>query len=456
MKDRVHSAIRASAADFTDIRLERSWVSTIARRGVRHEGASTGVDQGGCVRVLNHGHGWGLASFTDLEDLSAAVERAQAMSRSIALPDPIPWVEALAHEDDVQADLDGDVREVPLEDKYALVARLGEDLLGTDRRIGASKVAYRDEVTEYCYGNSEGTLITQLRPEFTLSVAVWAREGGTEERALASVGRRRGWDTVQGVPEALLEAARTAVELLGASRVREGRYPVVLDPKMAGVLIHETIGHMCEADTEDGDETRLLPLGHHLGRECLTVVDDGHATGLRGSLPYDDEGTPTRRTVLVQHGVVVGHLHTRETASRMGEAPTGNGRALSYRHEPIVRMTNTGLVQGSGTLQDLLEGIDEGVYAMDAVAGRRHGEDCSYTAGYGRMIRNGQLAEVVKGVTVSGNVFELLGSIDAVAEDFAWNESGGGCRKAGQGPLSVAEGAPHVRLASAAVGVPRL
>ena len=456
MKDRVRDAISASRADYTEIRLERSWVTTIAQRGRRLEGATTGIDEGGCVRVLHRGHGWGLASFTSLEQLPAMVERARELSLAVRLDDPIPWAPVPAREDDVLLDLDGDVRGVPLDEKRAYVGRLNAAMMEYDRRIVTTKVAYRDEVTEYWYGNSEGTLIYQQRPEFTISAQVVARESGTEEQALESVGQRSGWNSARDEEHRFRAAAQRAIDLLAAPRVRHGRYPVVLDPRFAGVMAHEAVGHLSEADVilEDPQVAAMLPLGRKVGPDCLTIGDDGRVAGLRGTLPYDDEGTPTQRTLLIQHGVVVGRLHSRETAARMEEEPTGNARALSYRYPPIVRMTNTFVGHGEGQLDDLLSGIDLGVYAGDVLAGRTHLDTFSYTAAYGRMIRDGQLAEVVKGVTIAGNVLDMLGAIDRVGGDFAWTESGGGCGKDGQSPLPVAEGAPHVRVSSLTVGRP--
>ena len=454
MKDRVRDAIKHSRADYTEIRLERSWGSTVALRGDRLEGATAGVDEGGCVRVLNHGYGWGIASFTSLDQLTDKVDRANALSRAVPRDEAVPWAAVPVREEDVLLDLDGDVRGVPLEEKYSYVKRLNSAMADYDRRVISTQVAYRDEVTEYWFANSEGTLIYQLRPEYRLSAVAVAREHGAQERVLVSVGQRKGWHSARDRDEQFRDAAVRAVDLLGAQRVAEGRFPVVLDPKLAGVITHEAIGHLSEADLirDDPAVAKMLPLGRKVGPSCLTVGDDGRAPGLRGTLPFDDEGTPTQKTLLIQNGEVVGHLHSRETAAAMSEQPTGNARALSYRHPPIVRMTNTYIAQGTGHLDDLLADIELGVYASDAAAGRTHLGTYTFTAGYGRMIRNGQLAELVRGVTLSGNLFELLGSIEGVSEDFLWNESGGGCGKKGQSPLPVAEGAPHVRVASMAVG----
>jgi TldD protein len=274
------------------------------------------------------------------------------------------------------------------------------------------------------------------------------------ERGLESLGLRRGWHAVQGQEELFRTAARRAVDLLSAPRIRGGNYPVVLDPKLAGVFVHEALGHLCEADfvAENPEARAMMTLGRRFGPDFLTVGDDGSAAGLRGTLPYDDEGTPTQNTLLIQNGVLVGRLHSRETAARLGEATTGNARALSFRHPPLVRLTNTYIANGRGTLEELLRDIRLGVYACDALGGQTLLEDFSFTSGYGYMIRDGKLAELVKPVVLAGNIFTTLGRVDRIAGDFRWSQLGGGCGKAGQAPLPVSEGAPHIRLSRALVG----
>jgi len=454
VKNRLRDAIRGSRADYTEIRLERSVTSAVSFRGARLEGATVSTDEGGFVRCLNRGYGWGMASFTSLEGLDAMVARAHELSLTVRLDAPIRLAEVPIRQEDVLLPLGGDVRGVPLDVKKRHVESLNDLMLGRDRRIVDTQTGYRDEVVDYWYGNSEGTLLYEVRPEVTLSAVAVAREQGTIERALESLGRRSGWEAVQGREAQFLAAADRAIALLAAPRVRGGTYPVVLDPKLAGVFVHEAFGHLSEADFvyENPEARAMMTLGRQFGGPELTIGDDGSAAALRGTLPYDDEGTPTRNTVLVQNGVLVGRLHSRETAARLGEAPTGNARALSFRHPPIVRMTNTYIANGRGSRDDLLRDIKLGIYACDAQGGQTYLEDFSFTAGHGYMIRDGQIAEMVKDVVVAGNLFQTLGRIDRIAGDFQWNELGGGCGKGGQMPLPVTEGAPHVRISEALVG----
>ncbi|HEX4574505.1 MAG TPA: TldD/PmbA family protein [Gemmatimonadales bacterium] len=454
MIDRLTAALRRSRAAYTEIRVERTWSTAVTVRGRRLDSATASEDQGGCVRALHQGGGWGVASFTSLERLEAMVARAGELSRAVRVDPPIRLADVAPHEAEALLELDGDVRGVALAAKQQLIAAYNDAMLAVSDRVVDTVATYRDEVSEYWYVNSEGTILHELRPEVTLSGTAIARRDGTIEKGLESIGLRRGWHSVQDKAAEFRAAAERAVRLLDAPTVRGGTYPVVLDPELAGVFIHEAFGHLSEADFvyENPPARAMMTLGRRFGKPVLNVGDNGAAAGLRGTLPFDDEGTPTQDTALIREGVLVGRLHSRETAATMGERPTGNARALSFRHAPIVRMTNTYIGNGRGTFEDLIQDIPLGVYASGAFGGQTLLENFSFTAAYGHMIRDGRIAELVKDVVLAGNLVQTLDRIDHIAGDFRWNEMGGGCGKGGQSPLPVTEGAPHVRIEAALVG----
>jgi predicted Zn-dependent protease len=452
--DRLTAALARSRADYTEIRVERSWSTAVTFRGRRLDGATASEDQGGFVRALNRGCGWGVASFTSLDKLETMLARADELSRAVRVDPPIRLAEVASHRAEALLDLDGDVRGVPLAEKRRLIEAYNGEMLGADGRIVDTHAVYRDEVSEYWYVNSEGTSVHELRPEVTLSGTAVARRNGTIEKGLESIGLRRGWHSVQDRGQGFREVALRAARLLDAPGVKGASYPVVLDPELAGVFIHEAFGHLSEADFvyENPQAREMMTLGRRFGKPVLTVGDNGAAAGLRGTLPFDDEGTPTQDTILIDRGELVGRLHSRETAAAMGERPTGNARAISFRHAPIVRMTNTYIANGAGSFTDLIRDIRLGVYACGAFGGQTLLENFSFTAAYGHMIRDGEVAELVKDVVLAGNLFQTLERIDHIAGDFRWNQMGGGCGKGGQFPLPVTEGAPHVRIEEALVG----
>jgi TldD protein len=456
LKDRLAAALKTSRADYTEIRVERTWSSAVTFRGRRLETATVSEDQGGFVRALDRGCGWGIASFTSLDELPAMVARAHELSRAIQLDRPIRLAETAPQVADTALDLDGDVRGISLGEKKKLIEAYNGAMLAVSDAVVDTQAIYRDEVSEVWYVNSEGTALAQLRPEVTVSGTAIARRDGTIEKGLESIGLRKGWRSVHGLEERFRVVAQRAVDLLDAPRVQGGAYPVILDNELAGVFVHEAFGHLSEADFvyENPQAREMMTLGRRFGKPVLNVGDNGAAQGLRGTLPFDDEGTPTQDTPLIKEGILVGRLHSRETAAALGERPTGNARAISFRHPPIVRMTNTYIAPGrkGATLQDLIKDVKLGVYACGAFGGQTMLENFSFTAAWGHMIRDGHVAEMVKDVVLAGNLFQTLDRIDHIAGDFTWNQMGGGCGKGGQFPLPVTEGAPHVRIEEILVG----
>src|SRR3989441_842159 len=454
--DCLTAALAASRADYTEIRVEQTWSSAVTMRGRRLESATASEDQGGFVRALNRGSGWGTASFTSLDQLAAMVARADELSRAVRLARPIQLAPVPAQRAEGMLELDGGVRGVSLAGEKRLIEAYNGRVLAVSDRIVDTLATDRDEVSEYWYANSEGALLHEVRPEVTLSGTAIARRDGTIEKGLESIGLRRGWHSVQGKAAGFHAVAERAVRLLDAPTVRGGTYPVVLDPELAGVFIHEAFGHLSEADFvyENPQAREMMTLGRRFGKPVLNVGDNGAASGLRGTLPFDDEGTPTQDTALIKDGILVGRLHSRETAAAMGERPTGNARAISFRHPPIVRMTNTYIAgaPGGGGFEDLIGDVKLGVYACGAFGGQTMLENFSFTAAYGRMIRDGRVAELLKDVVLAGDLFQTLDRIDHIAGDFRWNQLGGGCGKGGPFPLPGTEGGPHVRIEEALVG----
>ena len=242
MIDRLTAALARSRADYTEIRVERTWSTAVTFRGRRLESAAASEDQGGFVRALSPGGGWGVASFTSLDRLQAMVARAVELSRAVRVTPPIRLADVAPHRADAILDLDGDVRGVPIAEKKRLLEAYNGELLAVSDRVVDTVASYRDEVSEYWYINSDGTALHELRPEVTLSGTAVARRDGTIEKGLESIGLRRGWNSVQDKAAGFREAAERAVQLLDAPMVTGGAYPVILDPELAGVFIHEAFG----------------------------------------------------------------------------------------------------------------------------------------------------------------------------------------------------------------------
>ncbi len=452
MRAQIEGALRASQADYAEIRLEERESTRVVFRGPDLETADVVLDRGGIVRCLVRGGGWGIATFNDLEDLPRRVAQACEGARAIQAEEPIDLAPTPISEDAIVVPLERDFRGVSVTDKKTLAEEYNGILLRFDPRIVDTRTVYSDGFSRVTFANSEGAYLEEERPMVNVLFSATAREDGNVQQGFEAVSKVAGFEAVMGHHALAETAARRAVDLLSAPRVQGGRYTVVCNPRLAGVFAHEAFGHLSEADFvyENPRAQEMMVLGRRFGGEILTIADDGSIPGLRGSHRYDDEGTPTGRTDLIRDGVLVGRLHSRETAAKMGERPTGNARATGYRYPPIVRMTNTFIEGGGTSFAEMIGDIELGVYACDAFGGQTALENFSFSAAYAYMIRDGQIAELVRDVILSGNLFVTLEHIDAVGDDFQWAEWGM-CGK-GQGGLPVSLGSPHVRIRDVIIG----
>jgi TldD protein len=438
--------------DYLAVRLEAAEGTDILLRGNKIETLSNGISVGGNVRACYKG-GWGFASFNQLETLAERIEEAIAAARMVGdeetLLAPISPIENIC-----SLPLTGsDPRHIPISQKKALCQYYGEILRSVSPKIATISVRYGDSAQRMILATSEGTLLEQSWVDMEMRFAATARNGETVQTGRETNGSRKAYEDLTGLDDQVRSAAQRAVDSLDLPPVKGNTYTVVIDPILAGLFVHEAFGHLSEADMtyENPDLLETMSLGRRFGPSELQIFDGAAPAGHRGSYYYDDEGTPATTTQLIQDGVLVGRLHSRETAGKLGEAPTGNARCLNYHFPPLVRMTNTWIERGQTPVDDLFQGIEEGVYARNWLGGMTNGEMFTFTAGEAWMIRNGVIAEPVRDVTLSGNAFKTLADIEAIGDDFFWDESGG-CGKGGQSGLPVGCGGPSLRIRNVVVG----
>lgn len=450
MKDKLFAALKSQKADYIEIRLEESSSSRLVYRGKRLEEAGRTASAGGNVRALVRG-GWGFVSFNNMQDLvdkvALAVEQAKHVGKEESRFSPVAPIT-----DRVEAIFKKNPIEVPLSRKKELMDEYNRLLLDTPG-IQTTSIGYADIKKKVTLATSEGTYMEQGRIDLNLRVSAIASKDSEVQQVGISMGSKGDFAAVEGLHDQVKDIARRAVALLSAPNVNGGTYTVVLDPILAGVFVHEAFGHLSEADHiyENPQLRELMVLGRRFGGKHLNIIDGAAVPGYRGSFKYDDEGTPATKTYLIKEGILTSRLHSRETAARMGEQPTGNARAINYMYPPIVRMTNTYIEPGSTSFEDMISGIKEGVYAKDWYGGTTSLEMFTFSAGEAYMIRNGKIAEMVRPVVLTGNVFNTLDNIDAIGNDLDMNQ-GGGCGKAGQSPLPVSNGSPHIRIRNCLVG----
>jgi TldD protein len=440
--------IKRYSADYIEARLEESQRSYITYRGKELDAIGRASAIGGNIRALVRG-GWGFASFNEVGDLPAkvelAVKQAGLVGREESKLAPVePVVDTVA--------TDKNPTTKPLAEKKQLLDEYHE-LIWRTPKLQTVTIGYSDSHKRVIFLSSAGSYIVQERADINLRLNAVAAGDGEVQQAGLSVGSAGDFKAISSLHQQVAEMASRAVELLSAPQVKGGEYTVVLDPVLAGVFVHEAFGHLSESDFVYENERlrQIMVLGKKFGGKKLNIVDSAAVPGLRGSYKYDDEGTPATKTYLIREGKLVGRLHSRETAAKMGEKPTGNARAINYRFPPIVRMTNTYIEPGSASFDDIIADIKEGVYVKNWFGGTTAMEMFTFSAGEAYMIRHGKVAEALRPVVLTGNIFTTLNNIDAIANDLEMNQ-GGGCGKGAQVPLPVSNGSPHIRIQKCLVG----
>jgi TldD protein len=309
-------------------------------------------------------------------------------------------------------------------------------------------------VQDVVAANSDGVYRADTRVRLNFAINVVARDGDVLESGFEAVRGTRGFEMLDDdvVAECATTAARRAVLNVGAEPAPAGTYTVVLSSEAGGTLIHESVGHGLEADLNlKGLSVYAGRIGQKVASELITVVDDGRDPGQRGTATMDDEGTPTQRTVLIEKGVLRTYLSDRKHAQQLDIARSGNARRESFRYLPICRMTNTLIERGESDPDEILRSVKDGIFVkkmgggqVDVVSGNFAFE---ITECY--RIRDGKLAEPLRGATLVGQGPKLMSEIDMVGWDLGY--STGTCGKDGQG-APVADAQPTLRIPSVVVG----
>jgi len=447
--------IVAGASEWIELRYQARSTKRITVRNGTLEESSSALLAGLGVRALVDGV-FGFASTTDVSEsgIRAAIAAAQAAARTSAgakkeriagLADaPMATGTFAVGTDDP---LDGH----PLEEKLALVLRLDERIRSAAKDIASSTASYGEIQDEKIIVTTDGASahIFDSKPE--LRALAVAGRNGDQTMGHESSGVTGGWSDLLGVraPEELADtASKLAVDQLSAPQPEGGTSVVVLDPGLVGILCHEAIGHTVEADIVLGGAITSDKIGQVVASELVTLCDSGaseYSPYAVGILPVDDEGVLTQRTVIIERGVMRSFLHNRETAAHYGVAPTGNARAYVYSDDPIIRMRNTYIEPGETSLEEMIAGVANGYYLRELGMSGQADSNAEFMFGVreARRIVDGKIGELVRGATISGNAFDVLKSVDAVGNDFAWEHGAGACGK-GQA-AKVDAGGPHIR-----------
>jgi len=459
MESLTEAAIEAAlktGASFADVRIENTTTTIIEiTDGVSKRSMASHL-KGAGIRAFIDG-AWAFAQTTDLTPAGMRDTGTSVAKLALATREKVSEHFEIdgptftgTHKLLVKTHFD----DVSIEEKIAYAKSIDDQARDYDSRIINTTTIYGDLWSELFVANSLGTSI-YIENSLPIIVSVpTAKEGASRQRAHLSIGAKGGYETMEkeGPWQIGESAAKRAIELLSSVAAKGGTYDVILNPILNGVMVHEAFGHACEADNWPAHTTVLEDkIGKNVGPVHLNISDDPTLKGQRGTFEYDWEGTKTVKRHLVKDGILTDLLHSLETSSRLGMPPNGAARAQSFMHSPIPRMSNTFMEPGDWDVDELIADTKEGLMLCDFNYGYTNTAkgQFMFQAKYGYIVTNGELGQMVRDVSIAGNILEILAKVDAIGSDLKLDA--GTCGKSGQ-TIPDNAGGPHTRILQVPVG----
>lgn len=441
-----------------EITEERTWM---IKDGAFH-GTSTNHVGGIGVRAFQgSGSGYAFCNEPDLARVREVVDRAADLARAndrsaSSAPSPEPHGETDVR---YRPDVDGHPHEVGTEAPLELLRAAEEGIL-EEAPEATTQVGFRSRRERGVLATSEGAWVDREILLSSLLVQCLAHGSDRTGEGNDWLGGERGvgdYGAEVEPREVGRRVGRWALEHLEAETVDPGRHRTLIDPRLTGIMVHESFGHLTEYDLVKSGWSLLADLrGERLADSMVTIrdaptVEEAPASGVR--IPYDHEGTPGETVTLLDEGVLSGYLHRRHSSPE-NDAPTGNARALNIHHPPIVRMRNTYMEPGDLTREEALEMVGDGLYLMGGRGGApRSDGSFTFTAQHGYRVEDGEIAEPVRMATIRGDVFDFLQGVEGLTDDRRVDTTTfGGCGKWNQMNLPVGYGGPHAVIEDALVG----
>jgi TldD protein len=418
------------------------------------EQAVRGNDRGGGVRVF-YGDTAAYAYTDDLEEASL-VEAAQTASEAAVTSSAVRILVDLVHrESDLDFSAKRPLSEMDEQSKVDLLHQMDEAARRQSELVSQVRVGLVELHRGICIYNSDGVWAEDDRTFLEFRADITAQRNGTLQQIFAGIGAQKGLELMEiQSPIALAEnVAQSAVRMLDTRPAPAGEMTVVITNGWGGVLFHEACGHAMEADfISKGTSAYSGLIGKEVASPLITAVDDGTIPGRRGSFRFDDEGTPSSRTVLIENGILKDYMWDLTEARRMNRESTGNGRRETFRHMPMPRMTNTYIDAGPHDPEEIVASVKYGLYVKNIGGGQADfaSGDFVFSVTEGYLIEKGKLTTPIRGATIVGNGPQILRQIDMVGSDLALDNGQGRCGKGQWARVSV--GQPTVRVPKLMVG----
>ncbi len=443
----------SKGGDFSELFFEYRISTSVTMSEDIIKSSSENIGMGVGVRVINGEQtGYGFTNEINFEKIrdtaltAAAIASGQGKVNIANLNVEVPSV--------VAYNMNNPLYDKAIDYKINLIKDAYKSAQNYDRRIVMIDSSFADEVQYVTIANSEGLLISDVRPQARLMVVATAQEKGNKTTAFANAGGRVGADfyTPGDTPEKVgKKAAEEAIILLGADSAKPGEQTVVLGSNQSGVMIHEAVGHPLEADGAWKKSSIMWDkVGQEVANPIVTIYDDATIPDFRGSLNIDDEGTQTEKVVLIEKGKLLRFMNDRLAAKIMKTEPNGHGRRQSYRNPPIPRMNNTVLLRGEHDPQEIIESVKSGFYALTYEGGMvSNTGKFTFSVNFGYLIENGKLTKPLRNATLIGQNTDILKNVDMVGNDMGFFL--GTCGKDGQS-VPVTAGTATLRIKKMTVG----
>ncbi|MFW9813886.1 MAG: TldD/PmbA family protein [Candidatus Thorarchaeota archaeon] len=459
MEDLAQTAIEAAlnvGASFVDIRIENTTTTIIEINDAITKQSIASRMKGAGIRAFIDG-AWAFAQTTNLSSEGIRSTGESVARLALATRDRVEekfQIHGPSFEGKFTMTPKKPFSSISIDEKMDLVRMIDDQARDYDKRIVSTRSIYGELWSEIHIANSLGTNVSMQNSVPRIISVPTAKEGANRQRMQKSIGLRGGFEEMEteAVQNIGTEAAKLAIDLLSSKAAKGGIYDVVMDPILNGVLTHEAFGHAVEADNWPAHSTVLEDrIGDRMGPDFLSISDDPTLQGKRGSTEYDWEGTKTRKRHLVKDGVLNELLHSLETSSRLDMEPNGSARSQSFMFAPLPRMSNTFMEPRDWNLDELLEDTKSGILLCSFNYGYTQPAkgQFMFQASHGYMIENGEKGQMVRDVSLAGNILEVLPKIDAIGNDFELDA--GTCGKGGQS-VPTMTGGPHARIRAVPVG----
>lgn len=442
----------STGGDFAEIFIEKKRVSSLFMTEGKLETSNSGKDFGMGIRIFKGVYS--VYGYTNNMEEDSLINSAKKLSKSI---------------EGIKEDINIDLNEVKLQnineieiypedvkksEKVNIMRKAYNAAKNYDPIIKEVRVSYSDVKQEVIIANSEGLYTEDERIRSRISIESIAEENGEMQTGRMSPGASMGFEFLRDldVESYAREASRIAKTMLYADYCPSGKMPVIIDHKFGGVIFHEACGHGLEATSvAKGNSIFAGKIGEKIASPLVTFVDDGTLKNEWGSLTVDDEGTKTRRNILIEKGILKGYMIDKLNGRRMGMESTGSGRRESYKYAPTSRMTNTFILNGESTLEEMIKSTKKGLYAKYMGGGSVNPAtgDFNFAVMEGYLIEDGKITKPVRGATLIGNGGEVLKEIDMVGNNLGYGQ--GMCGSvSGSVPTNV--GQPAIRIGNILVG----